>query len=254
MAVPHPDDEFGLLAQTINAMIARLERSFSEVRRFTADAAHELRTPLTVLRSEVEVALRKQQSAPEHQPLLSSVLEELGRMSRLTDQLLTLSRRDAGVEHVASAPLDLHAMIAGVIDAMRPMADSKELQLRLDGEGPVLVMGDEGRLRQALINLVDNALKYTPEGGTVVVRVGQQDLAPTVSVEDTGIGIPPEHLPHVFDRFYRVDKARTRAQGGTGLGLSIAQSIVTAHGGTIEIVSALGRGTICTVTLPRCHA
>ncbi len=120
----------------------------------------------------------------------------------------------------------------------------------MDGEGTVEVLGDEGRLRQVFINLLDNALKYTPEGGTVAVRVGKRDQYGTVSVEDSGIGIPAEHLPHVFDRFYRVDKARTRAEGGTGLGLSIAQSIVHAHGGTIEITSALGQGTVCRMTIP----
>lgn len=250
LVVPNPHDELGLLAQTINAMIARLERSFAEVRRFTADASHELRTPLTALRSEVEVALRKQLSAPEHQQLLGSILEELGRMSRLTDQLLTLSRRDAGVEHFASTPLDLHALVAGVVDAMQPLAESKGLWLRLQGEASVQVLGDEGRLRQVFINLLDNALKYTPEGGTVTVRLGKRDLSATVAVEDTGIGIPPEHLPHVFDRFYRVDKARSREEGGTGLGLSIAQSIVKTHGGTIEIASFPSKGTVCTVRLP----
>jgi heavy metal sensor kinase len=250
LAVPNPHDELGLLAQTINAMIARLERSFAEVRRFTADASHELRTPLTALRTEVEVALRKPLSAAEQQQLLGSLLEELGRMSRLTDQLLTLSRRDAGVEQFDPAPLDLHSLVAGVVDTMQPLAESNGLRLRLDGQGLVQVVGDAGRLRQVFINLLDNALKYTPAGGTVTVRVGQRDLSATVAVVDTGIGIPPEHLPHVFDRFYRVDKARTRAAGGTGLGLSIAQSIIKAHGGTIEITASPGQGTVCTVTLP----
>jgi heavy metal sensor kinase len=250
LAIPNPHDELGLLAQTINAMIARLERSFAEVRRFTADASHELRTPLTALRTEVEVALRKQLSTAEHQQLLGSLLEELGRMSRLTDQLLTLSRRDAGVEHIASGPLNLHALVSGVVDAMQPLAESKGLWLQLYGDGPVRILGDEGRLRQVFINLLDNALKYTPEGGTVTVRVGKRNLSGTVAVEDTGIGIPPEHLPQIFDRFYRVDQARTRAEGGTGLGLSIAQSIVKAHGGTIEIASSPGQGTVCAVALP----
>jgi heavy metal sensor kinase len=250
LAMPNPDDELGLLAQTINAMITRLDRSFAEVRRFTADASHELRTPLTALRSEVEVALRKQLSTPEHLQLLGSLLEELGRMTRLTDQLLVLSRRDAGVEHFESAPLDLGGLVAEVIDTMQPIADSKEVQLKVDAQEDVQALGDKGRLRQVFINLLDNALKYTPEGGTVTVRVEKRNLAGTVTVEDTGIGIPKEHVPYVFDRFYRVDKARTRAEGGTGLGLSIAQSIVKAHGGTIEISSCPDQGTVCTVWFP----
>jgi signal transduction histidine kinase len=171
-------------------------------------------------------------------------------MSRLTDQLLTLSRRDAGVDHFVPLPVDLTPLVAGVVDALRPLAEERKVHLRLDAANHVQVTGDEGRLRQVFINLLDNALKYTPEGGTVIVRVERQDKGGAVVVEDTGIGIPPEHLPHVFERFYRVDKARSRAEGGTGLGLSIARSIVLAHAGTIEIASRNGQGTLCTVTLP----
>jgi two-component system heavy metal sensor histidine kinase CusS len=250
LEVAGPDDELGRLARTINGMLARLERSFAEIRRFTADASHELRTPLTVLRTEVEVALGKPPSLAGHQHLLGSILEELVRMSRLTDQLLTLSRRDAGVDHFPLVPLELHPLVAGVVDALRPLAESKGVLLQLETTS-VRVVGDEGRLRQVFINLLDNALKYTPEGGTVTVGVRRWDKSGVVTVADTGIGIPPEHLPHVFDRFYRVDRARTRAEGGTGLGLSIAQSIVLAHGGRLEMTSTVGRGTVCTVVLPR---
>lgn len=250
LPVPNPHDELGRLTRTINAMIARLERSFAEVRRFTADASHELRTPLTALRTEIEVALSKPMSLEDHRVLLGNVLEELGRMSRLTDQLLTLSRRDAGVEQLAPVPVDLHSLVSGVVDALAPLADARGVRLRLDTEGPVPVLGDEGRLRQVFINLLDNALKYTPEHGTVTVRVGRRGTDGTVIVADTGIGIPPEHLPHVFARFYRVDRARSRAEGGTGLGLSIARSIVAAHGGSIDLESKPGTGTTCTVTLP----
>jgi heavy metal sensor kinase len=248
LPVAVPDDELGRLTRTINGMLARLERSFAEIRRFTADASHELRTPLTVLRTEVEVALHNPPSLAGVQQLLGSILEELVRMSRLTDQLLTLSRRDAGVDHFTPAPLDLCVLVSGVVDALRPLAESRGVLLRLEGS-PVQVAGDEGRLRQVFINLLDNALKYTPEGGTVTVAVGRQEQSGVVTVADTGIGIPPEHLPHVFERFYRVDKSRTRAEGGTGLGLSIARSIVLAHGGWIEVTSAVGRGTVCTVVL-----
>jgi two-component system heavy metal sensor histidine kinase CusS len=254
LPVLNPDDEFGRLTRTINAMIARLERSFAEVRRFTADASHELRTPLTVLRSEVEVALGKPLPPADQQELLGTVLEELGRMSRLTDQLLTLSRRDAGVEQFEAVPHDLASLAGGVVEALRPLAEAKGVRLRLDAEGAAVVAGDAGRLRQVVINLLDNALKYTPEGGAVTVRVGRRNGAGFLAVEDTGIGIAPEHLPHVFDRFYRVDKARTRAEGGTGLGLSIARSIVQNHGGAIHLSSIPGQGTVCTVTLPPASA
>jgi heavy metal sensor kinase len=250
LATPNPDDELGRLARTINALFARLERSFAEIRRFTADASHELRTPLTALRIEVEVALGKALSLADHQQLLGNVLEELVRMTRLTDQLLTLSRRDAGVEQFAPVPLDLRSVVSGVVEGLRPLAESRGVRLGLAAEAPVPIAGDEGRLRQVFINLLDNALKYTPEGGTVTVQVGQQSQGGVVTVTDTGIGIPPEHLPHVFERFYRVDKSRSRAEGGTGLGLSIAQSIVASHGGRIELKSEPGVGTTCTVTLP----
>jgi heavy metal sensor kinase len=250
LPILNPDDEFGRLTRTINAMIARLERSFAEVRRFTADASHELRTPLTVLRSEIEVALSKSLSPAEQQELLETVLEELNRMSRLTDQLLALSRRDAGVEQFEPVPLDLAALAADVVDAMRPLAESRGVRLSLATEGAVIVVGDEGRLRQVVINLLDNALKYTPEGGRVEVVVELKGGNALVTVRDTGIGIPAEHLPHVFKRFYRVDKARSREQGGTGLGLSISKSIVTTHGGGIELTSVSGEGTTCVIVLP----
>jgi heavy metal sensor kinase len=250
LTVANPDDEIGLLTGTINGMIARLHRSFAEVRRFTADASHELRTPLTVLRTEVEVALNQPLTLAAQRQLLGNLLEELVRLSRLTDQLLTLSRRDAGVEQLTTTALPLHTVVAGVVDALQALAEEKGICLKMAETSHIEVDGDEGRLRQVFINLIDNALKYTPAGGQVTVRVGLCGQLSTVAVHDTGIGIPPEHLPRVFDRFYRVDKARTSAAGGTGLGLSIAQSIVKAHGGTIELTSAVGTGTVCMVRLP----
>src|SRR5205823_3621134 len=148
-------------------------------------ASHELRTPLTALRTEVEVSLGKPLTLDEAIHALGNVLEELARMSRLTDQLLTLSRRDAGVEHLALAPLDLYPVVAGVVETMQPLAETKDVQLRLDGKGPVPVTGDESLLRQVFINLLDNALKYTPEKGKVIVRIGREGEAAKVSVEDT---------------------------------------------------------------------
>ena len=249
---PNPSDELGQLTETINAMFNRLERSFAEIRRFTADASHELRTPLTALRAEVEVAIGKTLSPEDSRQLLGGILEELVRMSRLTDQLLTLSRRDAGMEQLTLAHLPLSSLILDVVETLRPLADSRQIGLHLedDGMATIQIKGDEGRLRQVFINLLDNALKYTPSEGKVVVRIEKQGQTVTVVVEDTGIGIASEHLPRVFDRFYRVDKARSREEGGTGLGLSIAESIVKAHGGTIELQSTIGRGTVCCVILP----
>jgi heavy metal sensor kinase len=253
LPVPNPGDELGRLAATVNDMLARLERTFAEMRRFTADASHELRTPLAVLRAEVEVALRKRLTAGEAQEVLVSVLEECDRLTRLTEQLLSLARQDAGTAPPGQEPVDLVALAGGVVEDLRPLAEAKGQTLRLDvapGWPGLVIPGDPGQLRQALMNLIDNAVKYTPEGGSVEVRVGPAPGGVAMTVADTGEGIPAEHLSRVFDRFYRVDKARSRELGGTGLGLAIVKGIVEGHGGRVELVSEVGRGTVCTVTLP----
>jgi heavy metal sensor kinase len=251
LEVGNPGDELGGLALTINEMIGRLERSFTEIRRFTADASHELRTPLAALRAEAEVALSRPDVPPEQQFLLGSILEECERLGRLTDQLLTLAREDAGVgPPLVQEEVNLAALVAGVTETMRPLADARAVRLHFTGK-PVTVRGDPARLRQVFYNLVDNAIKYTPEGGTVQVEVESSGGSAIASVRDTGVGIAAEHLPHVFERFYRVDKARSREEGGTGLGLSIARSIIAAHGGRIDLESqGPGRGTTARVELP----
>jgi heavy metal sensor kinase len=250
LPVANPQDELGRLTQTINAMIARLEHSFAEVRRFTADAAHELRTPLTAIRTEAEVSLGKPLTAAEHQQLLGSILEECERLTRLTDQLLTLARGDAGGLRQNRESLDLAALVSTVAETMRPLAEARGLRLCVERDGALPVQGDEAHLREVFYNLVDNAVKYTPAGGSIEVRLRRHDQDAVVTLRDTGVGIPAEHLTHVFERFYRVDRARSRAEGGTGLGLSIAQNIIRAHGGRIELASTPGQGTTCTVTLP----
>lgn len=250
LPVINPHDELGRLTETFNDMIGRLERSFAEIRRFTADASHELRTPLTVIRTEAEVALAKPLNLAEHQQLLGSILEECSRLTRLTDQLLALAREDAHAAHQAQESVDLAILVADVAETMRPLAEVKDLHLRVKANGSAWVRGDALRLREVFFNLLDNGIKYTPKGGEVEVQIDQNGSVAIVTMRDTGIGIPSEHLPHVFDRFYRVDKARSRAEGGTGLGLSIAQSTIVAHGGRIELTSAPGKGTTCTVTLP----
>jgi heavy metal sensor kinase len=249
--VANPGDELGRLTETINDMIAGLEHSFTEVRRFTADASHELRTPLTALRAEAEAALRRPAVPTDEQRLLGSILEECAWLTRLTDQLLALSREDSGVAPRAEHSLDLAALVRDASETMRVLAEEAGLHLHVEVPGPIPVSGDATRLRQVLYNLVENAIKYTPAGGEVVVRAADRNGAAIVTIRDTGIGIPAEHLGRVFDRFYRVDKARSREHGGTGLGLSIAKSIVSAHGGTITLDSAPERGTTCTVTLPK---
>jgi heavy metal sensor kinase len=250
LPIANPNDELGRLAQTINAMIGRLERSFSEIRRFTADASHELRTPLTAIRTEAEVALGKPFDEAECHHLLGSILEECERLTRLTDQLLTLCREDAGKSPPVRMPVDLNALVDAVVETMRPLAQVRAIDVQVTGNGPLYIQGDASRLRQVFYNLLDNAIKYTPESGHIDIQLDKHDRDVVAKVSDTGIGISPEHLPHVFDRFYRVDKARSRAEGGTGLGLSIVQSIVAAHGGRVEMTSRPGQGTTCTVTLP----
>ena len=256
LPVANPHDELGRLGQTINAMIARLERSFAEIRRFTADASHELRTPLTAIRLEAEIALKRrgaassQQSAEERDQLLGNILEECERLTRLTDQLLALAREDAGAAGRANDPLELAELVRGVVETMRPLAEARGLKLAVAPDGPLPVRGDGARLRQVFYNLLDNAIKYTPVGGEIGVRFELRAGEAVVAVRDAGVGVAPEHLPHVFERFYRVDKDRNRAEGGAGLGLSIVESILMAHGGRVEMASTPGQGTTVTVTLP----
>jgi len=251
LAVANPHDELGRLGQTINAMIARLEWSFTEMRRFTADASHELRTPISVIRTEAEVTMRKPPGAEEYQSLPASILEECEHLTKLTDQLLTLAREDARITSVQVERLDLSALVSDAVEIMQPLAEARQQTLSLNAATGVFVAGDPARLRQVVYNLLDNAIKYTPEGGRIDVSVTGQDQQVVFEVRDTGIGIAAEHLPHVRERFYRVDKARSREEGGTGLGLSIVESIAVAHGGRFQITSEPGEGTICAVYLPR---
>jgi heavy metal sensor kinase len=245
-------DELGQLTVTVNSMVDRLQRSFDEMRRFTADASHELRTPLTVIRTEAEVSLGKNLDHGEVQQLLGNILEECERLTRVTDQLLTLARQDAGSGQRRQEPVNMVELVRDVLETLRPLAEAKGLALVLKPSSPpsaAAVSGDRDQLRQVLINVLDNAIKYTAEGSvTVAVESAGENVA--VSVSDTGAGIPWEHLPHLFERFYRVDKARSRELGGSGLGLSIAKDIVEAHGGRIGLNSVVRQGTTCTVTLP----
>jgi len=250
LPIPNPNDELGRLATTVNAMIGRLEQSFAEMKRFTADASHELRTPLTSIRVESEATLERPATVDEYRALVGSILEECGRLTRLTDQLLSLAREDAGISQHEPVPVDLGELVGAVTEVLRPLAEVKRLALVTDLAEGVLIPGNPIRLRQVVMNLIDNAVKYTPEGGSIRVTVKRANSQVVVSVADTGEGIPAEHLSRVFDRFYRVDKARSREIGGTGLGLSIARSVVVAHGGVIELSSEAGGGTTATMTFP----
>jgi two-component system, OmpR family, heavy metal sensor histidine kinase CusS len=251
---PNPDDEIGRLAATLNDMIGRLARSFDEVRRFTADAAHELRTPLTLMQTEIEVALREADEQPADAALLERLLDEIERLTRLVTQLLFLCREDAGLGAWTPRPLDLAMVVGKVVDHMLAYVEERGQRLVVRGLRPCIISGDEDRLRQLLFNLLENATKYTPADGEVSVLVEPAAGWARVVICDTGMGIPAEHLPRIFDRFYRVDPSRSRETEGTGLGLAICRSIVESHGGRLALESTVGRGTQVTLTLPLASA
>jgi len=247
---PVTEDELGCLARTFNAMIARLQRSFEEVRRFTADAAHELRTPLAAMRTEAEVALRSPRSPERDGHVLEDLLEEIERLTRLVSHLLFLCREDTGISVGDFRPVQLDDVVRDVGEHMQVAAREKAVKLVVDLRKSCRVSGDADRLRQLFFNLLDNAIKYTPPDGKVTVQGEPSNGQVCVTVADTGIGIPADHLPHVFDRFYRVDPARSPETDGSGLGLAICRSIAEAHGGRLEIDSIYGSGTRLTLTLP----
>jgi len=260
--VENPHDELGRLARTLNTMLDRLNQSFGELKRFTADAAHELRTPLTLLRNELEVTLRKPRSASEYEKSLRSALDDTDRISRVAAQLLELARDDSGTRPIVLERVPITALLTDVTSQLKPQAESNEIHVELtqmttvassdDGKFPdeIAVQGDCLRLRRLFLNLLDNAVKYTAAGGWIRVHQQLEKSVVRVIIEDNGCGIAPQHLPHVFDRFYRIDHARTSSTGGTGLGLAICRGIVLSHGGSIEIVSESGQGTKVFVLLP----
>ena len=243
-------DEVGRLAATFDRMLDRLEHAFRRQRQFTADASHELRTPLTMLASQIDVALERERKPAEYEDLLRSLREDSARMTQLVSELLTLARADAGQQLLTREDLDLGELVGSVVQAMQPLATQRGVQLIEHVQPHVPVSGDQTRLTQLLINLVDNALRYTPTGGNVTVDVTEKSGWAELRVEDTGVGISAEHLPHLFERFYRVDAARARTDGGAGLGLAIAQWISQAHGGQITVDSELGKGSTFRVRIP----
>jgi len=251
LPVENHGDEFGRLATVFNETLARLEDGFARLRRFTADASHELRTPLTAMRSVGEVALRDREDAAGHREAIGSMLEEVHWLTRLVDSLLMLTRADAGTARLKRKPLVLTQLVQDVVEHMRPLADEKSQRLLTMLWSSVRVQADRTTLRQALINLLDNAIKYTPDQGDlhVSVVVGDEGSG-VVEVTDSGPGIPPDERDRVFERFYRPDKARSRELGGAGLGLSIARWAVEANGGRIELESEVGRGSTFRVVLP----
>ena len=254
LAEPMVKDELGRLTETLNQMVTRLERSFAALRRFTADASHELKTPLTVLRAGVERAITMPNLPSEALAALEETLQEINRMTELVEALLMLARADEGTAPLHRETVDLRAIVEETGETGELLAAEAGVNMEVATPAdPVIVPVDASRIRQLILNLLTNAVKYTPAGGSVRLLLGPSNGRVTLTVADSGVGIAPGDLPHIFDRFWRADSARTRTgeRSGTGLGLAICKWIAEAHGGTIDVQSRPGRGTTFTVTLPR---
>ncbi len=246
------DDEVGRLARTFDAMLARLDAAFARQRQFTADASHELRTPLAIMKGDIGVALNGPRDAAEYQRVLTDLEEEVDRLTRMVEDLLLLARADTGQPLLHPELVDLTDVLQVVGDQVRTLAAAKDVALTVHTPAPLPVLGDEDKLLRLFLNLLDNAVKYTPAGGQITVAADGMDAAMlAVTVQDNGPGIPPEQLAHIFERFYRADTVRSRVGGGTGLGLAIARWIAEAHGGRIAADSRPGAGSTFTVWLPR---
>jgi len=250
LPVSKTGDEFERLSSTLNRMIERLDESFQLATRFAADASHELRTPLTIMRGELESLVKDRTLKEDVAERIGNVLEEAERLTRIIEGLLLVSRLETGEAQMRKDKIDLGEMIDGIADQMAPLADDKLLKLHRKIAHGVLVEGDEIRLKQVGVNLLDNAFKYTPEGGKINLEVRADSNLAIFSVSDTGMGISERAVPHIFDRFFRAEQARTTRTSGTGLGLSIVQSIVEAHGGKVLVESQEGLGARFQVELP----
>jgi two-component system, OmpR family, sensor kinase len=242
-------DELDRLSTTFNDMFARLAKAIDEMKQFTASMSHELRTPLTILRGEAEVMLLEPHSVQEYRRILASHLEEYDRLSRLINKLLTLARAEAGDIHMRLEPIDLVQLAEYLVEQVETVAGSKKIQLSIKTSGPVNIWADHDWLETAILNLMDNAIKYTAEGGCVTVSVGTHGTERMLKVQDSGIGIPAHALPHVFERFYHADPSNGYREGA-GLGLSLVKWIIAQHHGRIDVQSEPGKGSIFTVWLP----
>jgi signal transduction histidine kinase len=261
LVVPPAHDELRELSETLNAMLGRIDRSVSQLRQFTADASHELRAPLALIYTAAEFSLRRERPREELVDALEKILRESRHTTSLVDSLLLMARADSGEDSLqAPVSVNLSALSQDTADRATELASAKDISVSTDlGSTSIIVDGDETALRRLLLILVDNAVKYTSAGGRVDVRLsaepnadnaGNSGNAAVIRISDTGIGIAAADLPHVFDRFWRADKVRSRSAGGTGLGLAIARWIVDRHGGTIVVSSEVGQGSTFTVTLP----
>jgi heavy metal sensor kinase len=243
-------DELERLSLALNRMIARLDEAFEQNRRFLADASHELRTPLAAWRGEMESVVELTRGLPELSDRAGSALEEVDRLAKIVDALFAISRLDAGEAQQEWTRFDLAPLAASTTEQMSLLAEDKRISIACKVQGKVSVDGDRARIKQVVVNLLDNAIKYTPSGGSINLDVYAREDKAVIEVADTGIGIPASALPHIFERFFRVDKARSRDAGGAGLGLAIVKSICAAHGGQVRVESVEGRGSRFMAELP----
>ena len=251
LKVRNPGDELGRLAGVFNEMLSRLEHSFENMRQFMADASHELRTPLSIIRGEADVSLSQDRNESEYKESLAIIQDEARRLSRIVDDMLALARADAGQHPVRASEFYLNDLVEEACRSMHVLAARKGVTLTLAPAEDLPFHGDEDMLRRLILNLVDNAIKYTPVGGSVFVKTEATRPLVKIIISDTGAGIPVEAAPHVFERFYRADTARSRADGGSGLGLAIAKWVAEAHNGSIDLTTIPGSGSTFTVSLPR---
>jgi heavy metal sensor kinase len=251
LAIENPNDELGQLGVAFNDTLARLERSFEQLRRFTADASHELRTPLTAIQSVGEVSLQMHGDVRYYRDTIGSMLEEANRLASLVDSLLTMARADAGRIQLQMAEVNLFDLAHETVKFIEVLAEERHQTIHIVGSPHISIAADRTILRQAIVNLLHNAVKFSPENGEVRVRVRATGDDAIVEIQDNGPGIPLEHRTRIFERFYRVDKSRARAAGGAGLGLSIAQWAISIHGGRIEVICEPGPGTTFRIYLPR---
>ncbi len=249
--VSESGDELARLSQTWNGMLERLEAAVRRLSQFTADASHELRTPVALIRATAELTLRRERSAETYREALKHIMEETDRTTRLIEDLLLLARADAGLPALALDRMELTPLVRDVCEQGQMLAQERQLEISTEApEQPVYVDANDLALRRLLLLLVDNAVKYTPAGGRITVSVALDSSGPTVTVRDTGIGIPDAALPHVFERFYRVDESRNREAGGAGLGLAIAHWIAERHHARLEAESVEGSGSAFRVRFP----
>jgi heavy metal sensor kinase len=243
-------DELDRVGVAFNDSLQRLGHAVAEMRQFSAALAHELRTPLAALRGGIELAMSPAATDTSRRDALASAVEEIDRLTRLIDQILTLARAESGQIHLAFVPVDLTALAAAIVEQIEPLADAGGVSVRCEPAPPVVVDGDAGWLGRLLLNLLGNAIRFTDAGGSIVVRVSRRGDHATVEVRDTGIGLAPDDADRVFERFYRADPARSSRADGAGLGLSLVKWIASEHGGTVAVDSRLGEGSTFSIRLP----